>query len=386
MAKLTSVFINTAPAGVHSDVQCPTLYLRINPPSRSGRVSRQWRQRLHIDGSQRWLGLGGYPVVTLAEARETAMDNRRTVRKGGDPRAKRPATIPTFAAAAERAIAVHAGGWRDGGKTEKRWHSTLAAYAFPTFGTKRVDRIAVADVMAALGPIWHTKAETAKKVRQRISTVMEWSVAQGYRSDNPAGAAIRAAMPRQKALASNLRALPFAEVGRAVALVGGLERAALSTRLAFQFLVLTATRSQEVRGASWAEVDCEAMVWTIPGERMKGGRTHRVPLSAQALAVLREARTIADSSGLLFPSATGRVMSDSTLSKLLRENGVAAVPHGFRSSFRDWAAELTDAPREVAELALAHIEGSATELAYRRTDLFDKRRELMQNWADYLGR
>ena len=382
--KLTARFIATVKAGVYADLQCPTLYLRVNPPSNNGRVSRQWRQRLQIDGKQSWLGLGGYPVVTIDEARDKTIDNRRTVHKGGDPRSHQCSDAPAFEEAVGAVIAIHSPGWRDGGKTAKLWRATLEKYAYPRLGAKRVDRITAADVMAVLNPIWHKKPETAKKVRQRISTVMNWAIAQGHREDNPAGKAISAALPKRNAVTEHLRALPFAEVGSAVTLISGLDRAALATRLAFHFLVLTAARSKEVRGARWVEVDFDGVVWTVPADRMKGGRSHRVPLSDKAIGVLREAQSIVDSSGLVFPSATGRVMSDNTLSKLLRENGVKAVPHGFRSSFRDWAAECTDAPREVCELALAHVEGSATERAYRRTDLFERRRELMQEWADYL--
>ena len=384
--KLTARFIGTLKAGVYADLQCPTLYLRVNPPSKNGRVSRQWRQRLQIDSKQSWLGLGGYPVVTIDEARDKAIDNRRTVRKGGDPHSCQRSDAPTFEKAVAEVIGIHSPGWRDGGKTAKLWCSTLTMYAYPRLGAKPVDRITAADVMAVLNPIWHTRWPTAKKVRQRISTVMEWAVAQGHRTDNPAGKAITAALPKRNAVTKHSRALPFAEVGSAVSLISGLGLAALSTRLAFRFLVLTAVRSGEVRGAHWAEVDFDGAVWTVPADRMKGGRDHRVPLSDQAIEVLREAQSNADSSGLVFPSATGRVMSDSTLSKLLRENSVAAVPHGFRSSFRDWAAECTDAPHVVCELALAHVEGSATERAYRRTDLFERRRELMQAWADYLAK
>ena len=382
--KLTARFIGTLKAGVYADLQCPTLYLRVSPPSKNGRISRHWRQRLQIDGKQSWLGLGGYPVVTIDEARDKAIDNRRAVRKGGDPRSRQRSNAPTFEKAVTEVIAIHSPGWRDGGKTAKLWRASLSKYAYPRLGAKRVDRITAADVMAVLNPIWHTKSETAKKVRQRISTVMNWAIAQGHRTNNPAGEAISAALPKQNGVTEHLRALPFAEVGSAVTLISGLDRAALATRLAFRFLVLTAVRSGEVRGARWVEVDFEGAVWTVPADRMKGGRDHRVPLSDQAIEVLREAQSNADSSGLVFPSAMGRVMSDSALSKLLRENGIGAVPHGFRSSFRDWAAEETDAPREICELALAHVEGSATERAYRRTDLFEKRRELMQAWADYL--
>ena len=383
--KLTHQFITSAAAGVYGDIACPGLYICVNRRTPSGRVSRQWRQRLSIKGRPTWIGLGGYPVVTLAEARETTIDNHRLVRRGGDPRskAKRSSTAPSFEAVLEKVIAIHSPGWRDGGKTEGHWRRSLARHADPLMAMP-VDLIAAKDVLAVLNPIWHTRSATAAKVRQRISTMMNWSIAQGFRPDNPAGEVMSAALPRQNGKTTHLPSLPHAVVGRALTRIAGLERTAPVTRLAFRFLVLTAARSKEVRGARWSEVDCDGAVWTIPASRMKGGREHRAPLSVQAVALLREAGTLADASGLVFPSAKGAAMSDSTLSKLLRENGFEAVPHGFRSSLRDWTAELTDVPHVVAEIALAHVEGSATVRAYRRTDLFEKRRKLMQKWADYL--
>ena len=247
----------------------------------------------------------------------------------------------------------------------------------------RVDAVTTADVMAVLLPIWSTKRETARRLRHRIGAVMKWAVAQGYRVDNPAGDAISAALPKTGARIEHRKALPHAEVGAA------LERIRASGAyqglvLAFEFLVLTAARSGEVRGARWVEIDRDAAVWTIPGERMKAGREHRVPLSDRALAVLDEARQLVDGAGLVFPSATGRIPSQVSLPKLLRQIGIAAVPHGFRSSFRDWAAECTEARREVCELALAHVNNDRVEAAYRRSDLFERRRTLMQQWADYL--
>ena len=236
--------------------------------------------------------------------------------------------------------------------------------------------------MAVLLPIWNEKRETARRVRQRIGTIMKWAVAQGYRHDNPAGDAIGAALPKSNGIQKHFRALPHADVAAALATVRA-SGAAVTTRLAFDFLVLTAARSGEVRRATWAEVDLDAAVWTVPAERMKAQREHRVPLCARAVEILNEARGYADGFGLLFPSVTGRVISDNTLSKLLREQGVAAVPHGFRSSFRDWCSD-TGQPREVAEAALAHVV-RGVEGAYARSDLFDRRRALMDAWAAYVG-
>ena len=247
-----------------------------------------------------------------------------------------------------------------------------------------MDRISPADVMEVLLPIWSTKRETARRVRQRIGAVMKWAVAQGYREDNPAGDAISAALPKNSVRHQHQRALPHAQVAEALARVRA-SKAHWATVMAFEFLVLTACRSGEVRGARWKEVDAAAATWTVPPSRMKAKLEHRVPLSDRAVAVLDEAREIADESGLVFPSPTGCVLSDSTLSKLLRELGIGAVPHGFRSSFRDWAAECSDARREVCELALAHVNSDRVEAAYRRSDLFERRRELMADWADYVA-
>ena len=221
-------------------------------------------------------------------------------------------------------------------------------------------------------------------MRQRISTVTRWAVAQDYREDNPAGDAIGAALPNNGVRTRHQPALPYTEVCGVIERVRA-SRAYLTTVLAFAFLVLTACRSGEVRGAHWGEMDIEAREWRIPAERMKANREHRIPLSTRALAVLCEARALADGSGLVFPSVRGRPLSDATISKMVRELGIPAVPHGFRSSFGEWAAECSEAPREVCELALAHVNSDRVEAAYRRTDLFERRRELMEEWAAFLA-
>ncbi len=251
----------------------------------------------------------------------------------------------------------------------------------------RVDAVRSADCIAVLRELWHTKRETALKLKHRLSAVFKLAIAEGHRTDNPLDAAT-AALPNRRGDAQRTRrqaALPHQDVARALAILDHTD-AWIGTKLAFRFLVLTAARSGEVRGATWPEVDIDERLWIIPGPRMKAGLEHRVPLSSTATAVLAEARQIADGSGLVFPSVQGMTMSDSTLSKLLRENNVGAVPHGFRSSFRDWAAEKTSFHREVLEAALAHQVANKVEAAYFRTDLLEKRRELMQQWADYLKR
>ena len=314
------------------------------------------------------------------------MANRKIARDGGDPLAQRRRTtdIPAFEAAAATVIELHRHGWRNE-KHAAQWESTLRTYVYPRLGQRSVADISTADVMAVLMPIWNEKPETARRVRQRISTVMKWAVAQGYRADNPAGDAIGAALPRHNGKSKHHhRALPHGEVAAAIETVRS-SRAGIAVKLAFEFLILTAARSGEVRLATWDEIDTEAATWTVPGARMKAGLEHRVPLCDRAMAILDEARAIADGSGLIFPGTrTGKPLSDMTLSKLMGDLGLDGVPHGFRSSFRDWASELTNAPRDVMEAALAHTVRDKVEAAYNRTDLFEHRRTLMDQWASYL--
>ena len=360
----------------HIDALGHGLMLAVKP---SG--SKSWIQRIVVKGKRRSMGLGGFPLVTLAEARDMAFANRRIARRGGDPFAGRQRanpSVPTFAAAAAKVVDVRAEAWKNAGRSRAQWQSSLAAYAFPAIGDKPVDAIAASDVMAVLAPIWSAKRVTAGRVRQRISAVMQWAVAHGYRADDPAGPSVLQALPKGTGKAKrHHKALPHAEVGAALAKVRG-SGAWQATKLAFEFLALTGCRSGEVRGARWSEIDGDA--WTIPSVRMKGKSEHRVPLSPRALAVIDAARALprtAASADLVFPTIRGRELSDRTLSKLLRELGVEAVPHGFRSSFRDWASECTDAPHAVMEAALAHTIRNQAEAAYARSDLLAKRRELM---------
>ena len=382
--RLTAAFVRTVNRpGVYGDQH--GLRLRVYESRKRKSISKHWIWRGTVNGVRRDVGLGAFPYVSLAEARQKAFEHRKISWAGGDPVAlKRRPDVPTFAEAFETVIGIHREGWKDAGKSEKQWRASLRDYAMPRLGRRRIDQITTADVMAVLIPHWHTKNETMRRVRQRIGAVMKWAVAQGYRGDNPAGDAISAALPKNGSVRRHQRALPFTEVGAALAKVRTSGAHGL-TALAFEFLVLTACRSGEVRLATWDEVDFEAATWTVPANRMKAKRNHRVPLSARALQVLEEARAFEDGSGLVFPSPRARAISDNTISKLLRELGIDAVPHGFRSSFRDWAAECSDAPREVCELALAHVNSDRVEAAYRRTDLFERRRVLMEEWSGFVG-
>ncbi len=357
------------------------LSLLVVPMSSNTRLSKTWSQRLRIAGKPVNVGIGSYPVTTLAAARAKALENARAVADGIDPRVK-PSRIPTFAVAAELVIEEHTPVWRSGGRQADIWRSSLERHVYPVLKDIPIDKITTADIRACLVPIWATKPETAKRLKGYVSTIMRWAIGQGHRSDDPAGVALTASLPKVSKVQEHQRALPFTEVGAAIATIRD-SSAWPSTKLAFEFLTLTAARSGEVRQAQWREIDGD--VWTIPGDRMKTGREHRTPLSRQAMDVLRQARELSDGSGLVFPSQRGKALTDSTVSKMVRENGVGCVPHGMRSSFRDWAAECSDAPREIAEHCLAHVEGSASELAYRRTDYFERRRILMEQWSDFIS-
>ena len=327
----------------------------------------------------------GIPLVSLAEAREQALANRKLARAGGDPLAdrRRFQGMPTFAEAADRLIEQKRAGWRNASEA-RHWLNSLTRYAFPSIGTRPVAEVTSADVLAILTPIWHAQAPTAKAVRQRIAAVLEWAVAMEFRSDNPCDRVSRV-LGAQHAVVQHMPALPHQEVAAAVAAVRASTTPPLVT-LAFEFLVLTAARSGEVRGARWTEMDMAAQVWTIPATRMKMRRNHRVPLCGRALEILAAARTLdAGRSRLVFPGKGGTLLADKTLRQPLHRLRIAAVVHGFRSSFRDWAAGETDHPREVVEAALAHVVRNPVEAAYARSDLFERRRRLMTDWAAYLA-
>ena len=345
----------------------------------NGRLSKSWSQRVRIAGRLTNIGLGSWPIVTLAEGRRKAIENRRAVEQGKDPRR---GGVPTFEQAVEKVIELHRRTWKPGGKSEGQWRASLTRYAMPKLGRMTVDKITTADVLSVLVPIWNEKRVTAQRVRTRIGAIMKWAVAKNYREDNPAGDALGAALPRGGVRKRHFPALPHSQVAAALETVR-TSGAWIGLRLAFEFMVLTAARGGEVRLATWEEIDMEGRVWTIPAGRMKSGRAHRVPLSPAALAVLERAREIPGTTGLVFPSATGRTLSATAPSVFLHDLGIEAVPHGFRSSFRDWTAE-NGVDHAVAEAALAHVVSNATEAAYRRTDLFENRRKLMGDWAQYL--
>ena len=382
MGKLTDRRVHTVTTpGRHPDGD--TLYLVVSP---SG--AKSWVQRLSVDGRRVDLGLGGYPAVSLAQARRKALDNRSLARSGGNPLAKKrevaaEAAMPTFEVLARRHVAEHQLAWKNA-KHRAQWLSTLQTYAFPAIGAAKVNDITRKQVVDALSPIWSNKPETARRVRQRIRAVMDRAVALDHIDFNPAGDSINGALARMPRIRAHHRALPYRELPAALRVVRG-SSASASVKLAFEMLGLTAGRSGEVRGMTWIEVDLERAVWAIPGDRMKAGKTHRVPLSQRALDILEEARFLGDGCGLVFPGprSEGRI-SDMAFTQLLRRLGLDFVPHGLRSSFRDWAAEQTQASHATMESALAHTVGNATEAAYFRSDLFELRKTLMDEWCAFL--
>ena len=348
--------------------------------------SRSWVQRITIDGVRTDIGLGGYPNVRLPRARKRSAEIREAVADGRDPRVeRRQPNLPTFRDVAEQYISKNAVRWKNP-KESVNWRGCLNTYAYPAFGNTRIDRITRAEVLDMLLQIWDTKPSLARKLRQRIRVIFAAAMAYEYIDINPAGEVIDADLPKIRAVSAHFRALPYQDVPDVLRRVEA-SQARLASRLCFRFLVLTAARSGEARGARWEEIDLDALTWAIPGSRMKAGREHRVPLSDAALNVLRRAKALDDNSGLVFPSLykPGRELSDMTLTKLLRDLGLAdrATVHGFRTGFKTWCMETEGIDWDVGEAALAHTLGNSTQAAYARSDLFERRRELMERWGSF---
>ncbi len=357
------------------------LYLMV---TKSG--AKHWVLRTFIQGRRRDMGLGGARLVSLAMARQAAVEHRYIAREGGDPIALRRQRRRVAMSFEEAATSVHrelAPSW----KNEKhcaQWINSLREYAFPVFGARPVNQVTSADVLQALSPIWLQKPETARRLRQRIKVVFDWAKAMGlYAGDNPVDGVAKA-LPKQKSVENHHAAVPYGQVRETISAINSGDSEA-SVKLAFEFLILTASRTSEVLNAEWSEVDFANEVWTIPANRMKANREHRVPLSRRALEILAQVSLLKGSSVFVFPSRNGEALSNMALLMTLRRLGVDATVHGFRSSFRDWAAEQTNFAREVCERALAHTIKNKAEAAYQRGDLIDKRRKLMDAWARYVG-
>ncbi len=387
--RLSSIALPKKGPGLHPDGG--GLYLQVKSGGRS------WVFRFMLDRKARYMGLGPFPAVSLAEARENAEGCRKLLRDGVDPidaRLQRRQAVRleaaqslTFEACAKQYIEAHKAGWRNA-KHAAQWDSTLETYAFPVFGSFPVQVIDARLVRKALDPIWREKPETASRLRQRIEAVLDWAKALGYRKgDNPARwrGHLDKVLPKRSKVravkhhdAMSYAALP--EFFRALA-----DRDTVSAK-ALVFTILTAVRSGETRGATLGEIDRDNAVWTIPGQRTKSGREHRVPLTDEALSVLDGLDHLGDDPDApLFPNSRGKPLSDTAMRKYLQQdlNQPEVTVHGFRSSFRDWAAERTNFPREIAEAALAHVLRDKTEAAYQRGDMLDRRRKLMAAWAKF---
>jgi len=355
--------------------------------------ARSWVLRVMIGGKRRDVGLGGYPDVPLGLAREKARKAREDIVQGVDPIAQRAAAASalqaargaetTFEQAARKFIESKSAEWKNA-KHAAQWGATLETYAYPVIGSLQVRDVVLSHVVKILEPIWNTKTETATRLRGRIESVLDWATVRGFRhGENPARwkGHLDKILPKPSKVTKveHHVALPVDDIGAFMAELR--KREGVAAR-ALEFAILTAARSGEVRGATWSEIDLDSGVWIIPGERMKAGREHRVPLSEGAIKLL-QALPRYGHTDLVFVAPRGGMLSDMTMTAVMRRMEVDAVPHGFRSTFRDWAAERTAYPRDVAEMALAHTIGDKVEAAYRRGDLFEKRCRMMADWAAF---
>lgn len=377
---LTAVFVRQKKApGRYGDGN--GLYLVVDPSGAS-----RWVLRVMCNGKRRDVGLGGTATVSLAEARDKAHELRKLAKAGEDPVAARRALwegVPTFEECARTVHKNRKSTWRNG-KHTNQWLKTLELYAFPTMGKTAVNRIGTAEILKLLLPIWTTKSETARRVLQRVSTIIDYATAAGMRSgENPCRLAVLG-LPKQTDEVVHFAALPYVDVPGFIQKLRPSDATEI-TKLAFEFLILNASRSGEVRLAPKSEVDVNKGLWIIPGERMKGGKEHVVPLSPRAVEIAKTACAHFPNTALLFPSPNNpkKPLSDMALTEVLRRLKIEATAHGFRSSFRDWASEETAYPREVAEMALAHTIESKVEAAYRRGILLEKRRLLMVDWTNF---
>ncbi|HMM76155.1 MAG TPA: integrase arm-type DNA-binding domain-containing protein [Gammaproteobacteria bacterium] len=387
--EMSAVEVRRLPEGLHAVGGVDGLLMRVKPTG-----ARSWVLRVVIGSKRRDVGLGGFPDIPLQTARERAREAREQIRAGTDPVATRKAARAalvasqavsiTFEQAARECHASKSKEFRNP-KHAAQWLSTIETYANPVIGKLPIDQVDLSHVVKILEPIWETKTETATRLRQRMEQVIAWATVRGKRTgENPARwkGHLDAVLPKPGKVSKveHHRALP---VPGMYAFMNALrERAGMAARC-LEFAILTAARSGEARGATWDEIDIEAKLWTVPGARMKAGKDHRVPLSADAVALLEALPRMQDSS-YVFTAPRGGKLSDMALLAVMQRMEVDAVPHGFRSTFRDWCAEHTNYPREVAEMALAHTISNDVERAYRRGDLFEKRRKLMAEWARFI--
>lgn len=391
---LTSLAVKNAKPGRHADGG--GLHLLVKETG-----ARSWVYRFMLKGKARDIGLGpasGLDAISLAKARDKAAELRLKVKAGIDPLSERQREAAeavaaahaaeiagvTFKAVAEAYIAANEDSWRNP-KHRQQWSNTLSTYVYPVIGNLPVADVGTAHILSILEPIWKTKSETASRIRGRIEIILDAAKARGYRDgENPArwrGHLGQLLPARSRLMRGHHKAMAYDAMPEFIARLRARDAVAA---LALEFLILTAARSGEVLGATWAEVDLKKAIWTIPAARMKASKEHRVPLSPRAVEILNASEPL--DAVWLFPSVRGSPLSSMAMSMLLRRMAADVTVHGFRSTFRDWAAECTSYPHEVCEMALAHVIGNKAEAAYRRGDLFEKRRRLMTDWANHFGR
>jgi len=378
MSKLTQLAIKNAKPGKYEDGRGLRLVV-----SKSG--AKNWLLRIQSHGRRREFGLGSASSVGLADARAKAERMRSEVRAGLDPVAERQRSETELPKFRDVALMVHKENlpaWKNA-KHGKQWINTMEKYVFPSLAETRIDLITGPMVRDVLAEIWLTVPETARRVRQRIGLVLDYAHSRGWRDHEAPLRSVSKGLPNQPKNMSHFAAMPWKDVPAFVTSMPNIINATEMVLNALEFTILTAARSGEVRGATWAEIDFDAAIWTIPGERMKAGIEHRIPLSKRALHILNKTNED-DRSELVFEGRKrGRPLSDMSLSMPLRRAKLNVTVHGFRSSFRDWCGEATNTPREVAERCLAHAVADKTEAAYARSDYFEKRREVMNSWAEY---
>ena len=359
------------------------LYLEVD---KSG--ARRWTLRVTILGRRRDMGLGGISTVSLEEARELAYQYRKIARSGGDPileRQKNRGLQTTLIYCTKKVHEINLPTWKNE-KFAKQWLSSLEHHVFPTIGKLPISQVTSADILRVLTPIWNTKGDTAKKIKQRLRMIIKWARAQGYfQGDDPVELAEQA-LPKQLKSDDHHKSLEFEKLPE---MISNLRKSKISlpTKLALEFTILSACRTSEVLNAKWEEIDLTKLIWSIPSERMKGGKVHQVPLTDRMTVILNDCKKLKTNNDLLFPSEiNGEALSNNTMRLALKKRlKVDATVHGMRSSFKDWASETTNFANEVSEMALAHTISNKTELAYRRRTLIEKRRHLMQKWSDYLN-
>lgn len=387
--------------GLHPDKQLSAL--KVRKVTKAGRYAdgnglylvvadtgaKRWLLRIVVHGRRRDMGLGSASLIPLAEAREMALRYRRIARDGGDPleeRRKARQSIPNFK---EAALLVHkeaAPTWKNP-KHAQQWINTLTAYTFPHIGDMQLHHIQSADILRVLSPIWLEKPETARRVRQRLKSVFDWARSAGFRSDVNPVEGIERGLPKQPRKQKHHEAMPFKEVPAFISRLRNTDTRGLIARRALEFLILTAGRTTEILEAQWSEINIGEAVWVIPAERMKEANEHRVPLVPRSLDIILEMQSMSLDAEWVFPGTKIRVpMSNGVFLTMLKRMEVPYTTHGFRSSFRDWVAETTEYPRDLAEMALSHGIESKVEAAYRRGDMLDRRRVMMKDWAEFLGR